>query len=252
MPELSFPLLAALTAVAGIAGFFDAIAGGGGLLTLPALLQAGFPPLLALGTNKAQSICGTGVALRRFWQSPLLDKQRARPSFFAGLAGSILGVAAVSALPSRILTPVVMALLLFAAVVVALRRPPQADHSRRTRNLWFTLAVAGAIGAYDGFFGPGTGTFLILAYSTFWGDRYDEASANAKVVNFSSNLAAVTIFGLRGFVFWPVSLAMAVGQVIGGYCGAHVTIRRGQGLVRWLVIAVSLALVLRLFWQLRG
>lgn len=136
-----------------------------------------------------------------------------------------------------------MALLVAAAVVLTVRRAPRRRDHAPARPFLLAVLVAGVIGAYDGFFCPGTGTFLIMAYAGLFGDALDAASANAKVVNFASNLASALVFGASGLVDWSIALPMAGAQAAGGWLGAHVTVRRGQGLVRWVVIAVSLALV---------
>lgn len=249
-PDVSFPVLLVLILVSFVAGFGDAIAGGGGLLTLPALLLAGLPPHLALGTNKGQSVFGSGMALFRFAQSPLLDRRRAARSVLPALLGAALGVVLVSRVASRWLSPVVMVLLFAVAVLVAFRPVHrQAGHPRH-RSWGLAALVALVTAAYDGFFGPGTGTFLIMAYVWLWRDPLDAASANAKVVNFCSNLAALSVFAFKGLTVWAVALPMGLGQAAGGYLGAHLTIRRGQGLVRVLVIVVSLGLMVRLGWQL--
>jgi hypothetical protein len=119
-----------------------------------------------------------------------------------------------------------------------------------------SLAIAGAvslaIGAYDGFFGPGTGTFLIVAFVGLLGDGLARASASAKVVNFASNLAAVALFAARGVVVWKIAVPMAAGQLLGGLLGAHLAIRRGDALVRRVVVAVALAAAVKLAWDMRG
>jgi hypothetical protein len=113
-------------------------------------------------------------------------------------------------------------------------------------------AIALGIGAYDGFFGPGTGTFLIVAFAALLGDGLTEASAAAKVVNFASNLAAVAVFASRGVVLWRLALPMAGAQLVGGWVGAHLAIRRGDGLVRRVAVLVALALAAKLAWDMRG
>ncbi len=252
--ELSLPLVAGLAAVGAAAGFVDAIAGGGGLLTLPAILLTGMPPHLALGTNKGQSVFGTAAALLRFAHSPLLDRRRAAIGAGPALAGSAVGVLAVRAVSPAALAPLVMALLAAVAVFFLVRRPAApAGAAPRPRSAALAALVAGALAFYDGFFGPGTGTFLIALYTLLWHDPLDAASANAKVVNFCSNLAAAVSFAAAGLTVWSVALPMAAGQLAGSWAGAHLTIRRGQGLVRGTVIVVSLALVVRLAWSfLRG
>jgi uncharacterized membrane protein YfcA len=246
----------ALSAVALVAGTVDAIAGGGGLLTVPALLWAGLPPHLALATNKGQSTFGSLAALVRFARGGLVDGRRAAVTFPLGAAGSLAGAALVLAVPPAALRPVVIALLAFAAVFVGLRRGKPAASAARAASRPAALAVAGAaaaaIGAYDGFFGPGTGTFLIVAFSGLLGDPLARASASAKVVNFASNLAALLLFAARGAVVWPLALPMAAAQLAGGWIGAHLAVRRGDALVRGVVVAVTLALAAKLAWDLRA
>jgi uncharacterized protein len=134
-----------------------------------------------------------------------------------------------------------------AAVVLVLRPTPRVPHDApaRSRSLVAAAAVALVLGAYDGFFGPGTGTFLILAYVWLFGARLQQASADAKVVNFASNLAAVALFAARGTVVWTVSLPMAAGQFAGGWLGAHLVVRGGDRVVRAVALIVVAALVVK-------
>jgi hypothetical protein len=251
--ELPLLTIGALALVALAAGTLDAIAGGGGLLTVPALLAAGLPPHLAIGTNKGQSVFGSFAAMVGFWRAGLVEPGRARVGFPAGLLGALGGAALVLAVPPAVLRPVVLVLLAVAAAVVGLRRPVGASAGARRHGGTLAAAlVAFLIGGYDGFFGPGTGTLLVMASVTFLGDGMVEASASAKVVNFASNLAGVALFGLRGMVLWQVALPMAVGQLCGGWIGAHLTIRRGDTLVRRAAVGVALALAAKVAWDLRA
>jgi uncharacterized membrane protein YfcA len=152
-----------------------------------------------------------------------------------------------------VLRPVVIALLAAAAVLVGTRRAPaaRAGPAARRGSLPVAGAIALAIGAYDGFFGPGTGTFLIVAFATLLGDGLARASAEAKVVNFASNVAALALFAARGVVIWKIALPMAAGQLLGGFVGAHLAIRRGDALVRRAVVLVALALAAKLAWDMR-
>jgi uncharacterized membrane protein YfcA len=238
-----------------VAGIIDAIAGGGGLLSVPALLAAGLPPHLALGTNKGQSVFGSGSAMIKFWRHGLIEPSRARVGFPLGFAGSLLGAALVLAVPAARLKPLVLILLAGAALFIGLRRGGATASASTPRPRHGGSLAAGlialAIGAYDGFFGPGTGTFLIVAAVALLGDTLAQASASAKVVNFASNLAALLIFAWRGVVAWQVALPMAVGQLCGGWIGAHLAIHRGDGLIRRVTVAVALAMAARLAWDLR-
>jgi uncharacterized protein len=249
--EPSALAVAALAAVGLVAGTFDAIGGGGGLLTVPALLAAGLPPHLALGTNKGQSVFGSGAALWRFARSGLVDGRRARLTFPLGIAGSLLGAAAVLLLRPAVLRPVVLALLVGAALFIALRRSPASTARPAPGHTALrAAAIALSVGAYDGFFGPGTGTFLIVGFALLLGDGLARASAEAKVVNFASNLAALALFASRGVVLWRVALPMAAGQLAGGLLGAHLAVRRGDALVRRVVLLVVLGLVVKLWRDL--
>jgi hypothetical protein len=248
MPELSLTHLVLLAIAAFAAGTVDAIAGGGGLITVPALLAAGLPPQLALATNKGQSVFGSAAALLRFARAGLVDGRRASIAFPAGFAGSLAGAALVLLVHPDVLRPVVLALLVAVGAFVAVRRNPPKVAARVPPRLVgaATAAIALVIGAYDGFFGPGTGTFLILAFASLLGDALARASAEAKVVNFASNLAAVLLFASRGVIVWQVALPMAAAQALGGTLGAHLTVRGGDVLVRRVVLLVVLALVVKL------
>jgi hypothetical protein len=242
--DVSLAATVALTGVALVAGLVDAIAGGGGLLTLPALLHAGVPTDVALGTNKGQSVFGSGAALVRFARAGQLRARRSFTSFAAGFAGSAAGAAIVTQVDTRTLRPLVIALLIAAAILVLLPRPAAATAPRRP--LVVAVAIALVIGFYDGFFGPGTGTLLIVGFMWLLAEAPAAASANAKVVNFASNLAAVIAFGAAGLVMWSVSLPMAAGQFIGGWIGAHIVLTRGGNVVRIAAVCVALALVAKL------
>jgi uncharacterized protein len=249
---LPFSTVLLLALAALFAGVVDAIGGGGGLITVPSLLAAGLPAPLALGTNKGQSVFGSGAALLRYARAGMIDGRVARVSFPAGLAGSLGGAALVLLVPPEALRPVVLALLVVVGLVLAFRPPLETLAGSRPRRLPVAAAIGLAVGAYDGFFGPGTGTFLIFAFVLFFGARLQEASADAKVVNFASNLAAVALFSARGVVVWPVALPMAAGQFLGGLAGAHLAVRGGDRLVRWVVLAVVAALVAKFALDLRG
>jgi uncharacterized membrane protein YfcA len=243
VPPASTIALLALAALG--AGLVDAIGGGGGLVTLPALLAAGLPAPLAIGTNKGQSVFGSLAALLRYAHAGLVDRRRARVGFPSGLAGSLAGAALVLFVPPAALRPMVLVLLVVVAVALALRPSVPEPHRPRAPRHPQALAavVAFGIGAYDGFFGPGTGAFLIVAFVWLFGARMQEATADAKVVNFASNLAALTVFATRGTVIWRVALPMAAAQLAGGFIGAHLAVKRGDRLVRVVVLAVVLGLV---------
>lgn len=251
--ELTPVTLAALAAAAFVAGLVDAVAGGGGLITLPALLTAGLPPHLALGTNKGQSVWGSGAALLSYSRAGLVDGRRARATFPAGLFGALGGAWLLTQVPSAFLRPLVLALLVTVAAVLAFR-PRLVERSKDAppteRGPLLLAAVGFAIAAYDGFFGPGTGTFLILAWVSLLGETPLRASAEAKVVNFASNLASCTLFALSGMVVWKAAIPMAAGQFAGATIGARITMRGGDVLVRRVVLLVVAATCAKLAWDL--
>lgn len=254
MMELTVTVRALLAGAAFLAGFVDAIAGGGGTITLPALLAAGLPPHLALGTNKGQSVFGSSTAAVRYARAGLIDGPQAKVAFPLGLVGSLAGAQLVLWVSPAALKPVVVGLLLAVAVFLAFRRSPKPGQVRipASRPALVAGAVALVIGAYDGFFGPGTGTFLIAAFVALLGRPMDRASADAKVVNFASNLAAVALFASRGVVLWSVAVPMAFAQAAGAWLGAHATIKSGEKLVRPMVLVVTAVLVAKLIRDLVG
>lgn len=242
------PLIALLAAAAFGAGLVDAIAGGGGLVSLPALLAAGLPPVLALGTNKGQAVFGATASAVTYWRRGAIDRDRAALGFAAGFVGSWLGARAVLAVPLGLLRGIVIVLLLIAAAVVLLRRnvAPRPTTLGPGAARAALLAIALGLGAYDGFFGPGTGSMLVIAFATVFGDALTRASGNAKVVNLASNLAAMTLFAAHGTILWRVALPMAAANALGATTGAHLAVRNGDRLVRVVVVAVVLAVVVKL------
>lgn len=249
-------LLAALAGAAFVAGFVDAIAGGGGLVTVPALLVAAPDPRVALGTNKGQSVFGAAASLWSYARAGRVHRDRALRSFVPAFVGSLAGVQVALAIRPEALRPVVLGLLVFAAGFFALRRKAKAGEAHapplfaREHPLGTATAIALALGLYDGFFGPGTGTFLIALYAALLGDELTQATANAKVANFASNLAAVLAFGLAGKIDVTLALPMAGAQILGGLAGARTAIRGGERVVRGVVLVVTTALALRIGWQI--
>jgi uncharacterized membrane protein YfcA len=237
-----------LVAVAFVAGTVDAIGGGGGLLTVPALLAVGLPPHSALGTNKGQSTFGSAAALLRYARAGLIPWRRARWLFPLGLLGALGGARLVLFLRPELLEPLILGLLVLVAAFLAFRRRRAQGEAGTPTPVRERLALVAAlaIGAYDGFFGPGTGTFLIVAFVALLGLSLPQASAEAKVVNFAANVAALALFAWKGVVLWTVALPMAGAQLLAGTLGAHLAIKGGDVWVRRVVLGVVLVLVLKL------
>ncbi|GAC1352905.1 MAG: sulfite exporter TauE/SafE family protein [Polyangiales bacterium] len=238
-----------LTLTAFAAGAVDAIGGGGGLLTLPALLFAGLPPHLALGTNKGVSTFGTGAATLTFARAGKLSLRPSLLGFGGGALGAVAGARLQLSFDNSALRPMVLVMLVVVAVVlVAHQARPRSGHRelQREAHVLPSLAIAVVMGAYDGFFGPGTGTFLIVAHAALLKATLAEATAAAKAVNWGSNCAALITFGMRGTVLWAVALPMAAGNIAGGVLGARVAVKGGDRVVRQCVVVVSLALIAKL------
>ena len=246
--------VALLTGAAFVAGLVDAIAGGGGLVALPALLAAGLPPHVALGTNKGQAVFGAATSAISFWRRGVVDRDRAPLGFAAGFVGSLLGAMGVLAVPLAPLRVVVIVMLVVAAAVVLARRNVDARPRQMTTGAR-NAALAGialVLGAYDGFFGPGTGSMLVVAFAVVFGDALTRASGNAKIVNLASNIAAVLLFAYHGVVLWSVALPMAAANALGAATGAHLAVRNGDRLVRAVVLVVVAAIVVKLAVDLAG
>jgi hypothetical protein len=250
VPSLTTVALLALAAFA--AGVVDAIAGGGGLVTVPALLAAGLPPHAAIATNKGQATFGAVSSFASFWARGGVDRDRAALAFACGAAGSLSGAALLLAIRPEPLRPVVLCLLVAAAAIVVLREKirPTGDVKPVTHPRAALVLASFGLGAYDGFFGPGVGSMLIVAFVLLFGDTLTRASGNAKVVNLASNLAALALFSWRGTVEWSVALPMAAANAFGAFVGARLALRRGDRLVRVVVLAVVGALVAKLAWDL--
>ena len=252
--DLSFEKIALLAIAAFVAGLIDAIAGGGGLISLPALLAAGLPPHLALGTTKGQATFGTLAALVQYARAGLVDMRRAKWTFPLGFVGSLCGAGLVLLLRPEQLRPLVLVLLVAVAAFLAFRPPiahPEGHPPPRRAALWAAL-IAWTCGVYDGFFGPGAGTFLIVALVGLVGLTLTRATADAKVVNWASNLGALIVFASRGVTVWRIALPMAAASIAGAYLGAHVAMKGGDRLVRYVVLAVVAALVVKQAHALYG
>lgn len=247
--DLVFLLGAAL-----FAGFVDAVAGGGGLIQVPTLLVAlpGEPPATVFGTNKLSSIFGTGNAAWRYARRIALPWGVALPAAGAAFACSFVGAAAVAWLPRDIVRPLVLVLLVAVLIYTVLRRDFGAAGGPRlaaARELPLALLTGAVLGFYDGFFGPGAGSFMIFALVRWFHLDFLHASSAAKVINLSTNAAALLYFVPTGHVLWSIGLAMAAFNILGALLGARLALRHGSGFVRLTFIGVAALLILRLGWD---
>lgn len=242
---LGLQVIALLALSAFAAGLVDAIAGGGGLLTVPSLLAAGLPVQIALATNKGQASFGAVSSFASFWSRGGIDRRRAPWGFACGFLGSLAGARVLLLVKPEPLKPVVLVLLILAAAFVAWPRKPR-DGKPHDWAMIALVPVAFALGFYDGFFGPGVGSMLIVCFVLLFGDTLTRASGNAKVVNLASNLAALLLFSLRGAVLWKVALPMAAANAAGAFVGARLAVKRGDEFVRVVVLVVVAALVVKI------
>lgn len=245
--------LSALFAAALVAGFVDAIAGGGGLITVPALLMAGLPPQLALGTNKLQSSCGTAYATWNYARAGLLRVPGLVPGILATLVGAVVGAAVVGRLDRELLRSAMPFLLGSVAAFTWLK--PDLGQERRPARLAarpFAVGFGLTLGFYDGFFGPGTGAFWMIACVLLLGADLREATGYTKAMNLTSNLASLAIFLWNGQVSLQAGLAMAAGQVVGAGLGSRLVLRRGVSVVRPVFLGVVTLLTLKLAWDAWG
>lgn len=242
-------IYAALTATGVLTGFIDAIAGGGGLIMMPALLSAGLPPHVALGTNKLQSMMGTTTSLRTYAKGGLIQVRPELATVVVVFVAAAAGAAVVQVLASDILQVIVPGLLLFSALYVVLSpRMDDADAQHRLERRGYA-PVAGAIGFYDGFFGPGTGTFFTTSLVALRGLGLTRATAATKLFNATSNWASLLVFALGGKVVWLLGLSIGLGAMLGGWLGSHFAMRLGARLIRPLLATISILLTARLAWD---
>lgn len=241
-------LYPALTGVAVVTGFIDSIAGGGGLIMMPTLLFAGLPPHVALGTNKLQSICGTTMAAWRYRKAGLFRVSPNKLLVGVVFAGALAGALTIQRIDGRALSLLVPVLLLAVALYTVFS-PRMDDHEGEPRiSSRGYLPLASGIGFYDGFFGPGTGSFFAVSLVGLRGMGLTRATGLTKLLNLTSNLASVIVFALGGQILWLLGLCMAVGAMTGAWLGAHSATRFGARLIRPLLITASLALTGKLIW----
>jgi uncharacterized membrane protein YfcA len=243
-----------------LAGFVDAVAGGGGLVQLPALFIF-LPPALAanipavLGTNKLAAICGTSVAAAQYALKTPMNWRIVAPAGICAFAGSFLGARAISLLDPEMIRPVILALLVVVAIYSFTNKgfgQKQGLKLGEAARSWAAAGVGLSIGFYDGFFGPGTGSFLIFAFVGLFGFDFLLASASAKFVNFTTNIAAVSWFAGTGRIFYEYALPMAVANIAGAALGAKLAILKGNQFVRRFFLGMVLLLISRFAWEMIG
>lgn len=244
--DLMLLLVAAL-----FAGFVDAVAGGGGLIQVPTLLMAlpAESPAMVFGTNKLSSIFGTANAALRYARRIALPWSLALPAAAAAFLFSFAGAMAIAWLPREVVRPLVLGLMVLVLVYTVIMpdfgATPGQRMAPRLERRW-ALVVGAVLGFYDGFFGPGAGSFMIFAFVRLFRLDFLHASSAAKVVNLATNAAALVYFVPSGHVLWKLGLAMAAFNVLGALLGARLALRHGSGFVRWVFVVVASILIVRL------
>ncbi|PWC81111.1 hypothetical protein TSH100_28195 [Azospirillum sp. TSH100] len=249
MDLLTPEALGILFAIGLLAGFVDSIAGGGGLLTIPALLAAGLSPAEALATGKLQSSFGSLSATIKFVRRGEVHPGAMRTMILCTFVGAGAGATLVQMLDPSFLRDVIPILLIGIALYLLLSpKAGDVDAHQRIGEHAFALSIGTGIGFYDGFFGPGTGTFFAIAFVSLLGYNLRKATAHTKVLNLTSNLASLLFFIAGGHVLWTVGLLMGVAQYIGAQAGAHMVIRNGARVVRPMLVVASIVITAKLVW----
>jgi uncharacterized protein len=245
--------LALLVFAAFLAGFIDSIAGGGGLITVPALLLAGATPIETLGTNKLQSVFGSGAATFTYARAGHVNLKQQLPMGLMSLVASMAGAFCATLLPQDVFRQVLPFVLVAIALYFVLKPDvSDLDTVERIKPVVFAVTLVPVIGFYDGIFGPGTGSFFMLGFVALAGFGLLKATAHTKFLNFASNLGSLIVFGLLGVVLWKTALAMGVGQFFGARLGAKFAMKNGAKIIKPLLVLVCVALAARLAWQSWG
>jgi uncharacterized protein len=254
-PDLEPVTLLLLMVAAFSAGWVDAVVGGGGLIQLPALLIALPPttsPATILGTNKISSVWGTATSSIAYAVKIKPDWRTVLPLVLGSAAGSALGAQAAKLLPREYFTPIVLVALVVVGVYTW-RRPKLGLTSARKHDgrahYGRTALIGLTVGAYDGFLGPGTGSFFVILLVGVLGYGFLEASAKAKIANLTTNVVAIIVFGLSGSVLWALGLTMGLANLVGGLIGARTAIRRGNAFIRRVFLVVLAALIIKLTYD---
>ncbi|MFQ3323864.1 MAG: putative membrane protein YfcA [Pseudomonadales bacterium] len=241
----SVEILGFLFLVGIFAGFIDTLAGGGGLITLPALVMSGLPPLAALGTNKLQGSVGTAMATLMMLRKKRIVLSQVKTLMLAAFIGSALGAIAVQFINPNALSFVIPAVLIIIVIYFLLAPVAYTAGKEKLSARLYQCIVVPVIGWYDGMFGPGTGSFFGLAGVSLRGQSLIDSTAVAKSLNFSTNVASLVVFMFAGKVIWVVGFAMMAGQAIGAWLGSHYLVSINPKYLRVIVVVMCLAMLAR-------
>lgn len=252
MEDLSIQVIIFLVVMGFVASFVDSVVGGGGLITIPALLFLGIPPVQAFGTNKLAATFGSLTSTISFLRSGKINLKLSAILFPLAFIGSAFGAYVVTLVPSNFLRPLVIVLLILVTIYTLLKKDWGSSSTfqkltRKTGTLVVMMAIG--IGFYDGFFGPGTGSFLLFGFLML-GFNFVESAGNAKVLNFASNISATLMFIYLDSVLYSYAIPMAIAMIAGAILGSQTAIRKGAAYVRVLFVSVTVILISKQIWDL--
>ena len=248
MIELSLLVIALLVLAAFIAGYIDTLVGGGGLIVIPALLAAGVPPILALGTNKLQAVGGSGTATYSLWRRAQFTFAEVRTAMLAAFFGAVVGTLVVQQINAQTLSFVIPMVIGVIAAYFLLAPMLKLVSKQRISQRAYSFTAVPAIGFYDGMFGPATGSFLVMAGSALRGQAIVTATKYAKPLNFATNAASLSVFIWAGQVLWALGIMMFLGQLLGARLGTKRLMTINPEALRYLVISLCLVMLISLFW----
>lgn len=233
---------------ATVAGFMDTLAGGGGLITIPALVVSGVPPLAALGTNKLQSSFGSGTSSFLLFKRKKIQWRELRPMMIAAFLGSVIGTVIVQFIDAKVLGFMIpLVLVIIAAYFITAPYLKLESTEPRMSAVRYQKTVVPAIGVYDGMFGPGTGSFLAVAGVSLRGLELINATAIAKPLNFATNIASLIVFIFAGQIMWLAGLTMIIGQMLGAWMGSHYLFKVNPKVLRILIVTICM-IMLGQYW----
>ncbi|BCH59301.1 UPF0721 transmembrane protein [Agrobacterium vitis] len=247
MTDIALQALIFLFFAAFIAGFVDSIAGGGGLITIPAMLIAGIPPLETLGTNKLQGMFGSASATIAYGRKGHVNLKKQLPMAVMSVLGGAIGAVIATYVPGDVLKALMPFLLVAIAAYFAMKpNISDVDSHQRMTPFLFGLTLAPLIAIYDGVFGPGTGSFLMLAFVSLAGFGMLKATAHTKLLNFGSNVGAFLVFVFNGVVLWKIGIVMGIGQFLGAQTGSKLAMKSGAKIIKPLLIVTCIGLAIKL------
>lgn len=233
--------------VGGVAGFVDAIAGGGGLLSIPALLWTGMSPIQAIATNKLQASMGSFTATANYVRHGLVSPRKLWFAVFMTFLGAMTGALLVQRLPNAWLETLVPVMLIIIALYFLFSKKIRLESGEQRISLTvFSVLIGFTVGFYDGFFGPGTGSFFTIAFVLLLGYALPQAIGGTKLLNFTSNVVALGVFILSSHILWLAGIVMGAGQILGSYLGSHMAIKHGGKLIRPMLVTISILMSLKL------